>query len=53
MINPAEVHPPRGELARLLGRKVDLVSKGHLHWVIRDHALAHDRSPRRVARHIG
>jgi predicted nucleotidyltransferase len=27
------------ELASILGRKVDLVSKRGLHWVIRDHVL--------------
>lgn len=29
----------RDELAQLLGRKVDLLSKSSLHWVIRDHVL--------------
>lgn len=33
----------RDELARLLGRKVDLVPKDHLHWVIRDRVLAEAR----------
>jgi predicted nucleotidyltransferase len=33
----------RDELARLLGRKVDLVPKNSLHWVIRDHVLTDAR----------
>ncbi|MGH3905233.1 MAG: nucleotidyltransferase family protein [Pseudonocardiaceae bacterium] len=33
----------RDELAQLLGRKVDLVPKGNLHWVIRDRVLAEAR----------
>ncbi len=33
----------RDELAQLLGRKVDLVSKDNLHWVIRDRVLAETR----------
>ncbi len=31
------------ELERLLGRRVDLVPKEHLHWVIRDRVLAEAR----------
>lgn len=34
----------RDELERLLGRKVDLVSKDNLHWVIRDQVLAEARN---------
>ncbi|MGH3941896.1 MAG: nucleotidyltransferase family protein [Pseudonocardiaceae bacterium] len=34
----------RDELAHLLGRKVDLVPKDNLHWVIRDHVLAEARN---------
>jgi predicted nucleotidyltransferase len=33
----------RDELAQLLGRKVDLVPKRHVHWVIRDRVLAEAR----------
>jgi predicted nucleotidyltransferase len=29
----------RDELTQLLGRKIDLVSKDNLHWVIRDRVL--------------
>lgn len=34
----------RDELAQLLGRKVDLIPKDNLHWVIRDHVLAEARN---------
>lgn len=34
----------RDELEQLLGRKVDLVSKDNLHWVIRDQVLAEARN---------
>ncbi|MGB6161030.1 MAG: nucleotidyltransferase family protein [Pseudonocardiaceae bacterium] len=33
----------RDELAQLLGRKVDLLSKNSLHWAIRDHVLTDAR----------
>ena len=33
----------RDELAQLLGRKVDLVPKNSLHWVIRDQVLTDAR----------
>jgi uncharacterized protein len=33
----------RDELAQLLGRKVDLVPKNSLHWVIRDQVLTEAR----------
>lgn len=33
----------RDELEQLLGRKVDLVPKGSLHWVIRDRVLSEAR----------
>jgi predicted nucleotidyltransferase len=33
----------RDELAQLLGRKIDLVPKDSLHWVIRDHVLTDAR----------
>jgi predicted nucleotidyltransferase len=33
----------RDELEQLLGRKVDLVPKNSLHWVIRDRVLAEAR----------
>lgn len=33
----------RDELAQLLDRKIDLVSKDHLRWIIRDHVLADAR----------
>ncbi len=33
----------RDELAQLFGRKVDLVPKDNLHWVIRDRVLAEAR----------
>jgi predicted nucleotidyltransferase len=33
----------RDELAQLLGRKIDLVPKNHLHWVIRDRILSEAR----------
>ncbi|MFN2496510.1 MAG: nucleotidyltransferase family protein [Pseudonocardiaceae bacterium] len=34
----------RDELTQLLGRKVDLVPKDHVHWVIRDRVLAAARA---------
>lgn len=33
----------RDELAQLLGRKIDLVPKNNLHWVIRDQVLTDAR----------
>ena len=43
----------RDELAQLLGRKIDLVSKNSLHWVIRDQVLTNARLVYAAQRHAG
>jgi predicted nucleotidyltransferase len=39
-----EFFEPQDELSRLLGRRVDLVPKEYLHWVVRDRILAEART---------